>query len=78
MGTPGDSGGGWFIDVNGEMQLAAVTSFYLGDFSYVGATGALRVSLYNDWIDSYVPEPTSLLLLVAGVACSLIRRHGRA
>lgn len=62
--TKGDSGGGWFIKVDGKWQLVAITSRRLppsGNFDdatarkadlYYGAIGVgTRVSTANDWID---------------------------
>ena len=69
QGTPGDSGGAWFL--NG--LLAGITS----DASsprYGGNTTASRVSLELNWIDEVkaavqpVPEPASSALLLSGIA----------
>jgi len=48
----GDSGGPMLIDVNGELELAGITSFGLG----CGSTGGVpavytNVSMYADWIN---------------------------
>ena len=55
--APGDSGGGWFIDIGGEKQLVAVSSFAYpptaGGF-YGELSGATRVSQFEFWIDTYV------------------------
>jgi len=64
-----DSGGGWFADIDGTMQLVGLTTFGIAHTS----SGAIRVSLYNDWIDATmaentaVPEPTSLALMTVGM-----------
>ncbi len=69
--TPGDSGGGWFAQVGGEMQLVGINSGWLGDYGD-GVSTAIRTSLYNDWIyetmDSHpsVPEPSSFLMFLTG------------
>jgi len=63
LGAPGDSGGGWFVDVSGQTYLAAVTSFAFApsggllDYKYGDAMGATRISPYLDWIDLYLPDP---------------------
>lgn len=73
QGTGGDSGGGWFINVNGSYQLAGITH---GRLLNNRNTFAIRTSLYNDWIDetirvNSVPEPSSagfLILSLIGIA----------
>ena len=74
-GSNSDSGGGWFADVDGDMQLVGLTAFGRGNHN---TTGATRVSLYNDWIDSTitsVPEPSSLVLLsLVGTVTLLVSR----
>ncbi|MDB4382578.1 trypsin-like serine protease, partial [Akkermansiaceae bacterium] len=65
-GTPGDSGGGWFIDVNGDWQLAGVSDWASTPLEGLGFAGATRVSSYNGWIDQTMasaPEPTSAVLV---------------
>jgi len=65
-----DSGGGWF-DAQ-TMQLAGIHSFSGGNSTL---SGAIRVSLYNDWIDATmaanppasVPEPGSLIIFSMGM-----------
>jgi len=54
--APGDSGGGAFIDIGGELRLAGVTSFLAAldgnlDADYGDLGGFTRVSKFNDWID---------------------------
>lgn len=68
--APGDSGGGWFIDVDGQQQLMGISNIIYNDFDY-GPSWATRLSLFNDWIDgiqatTVIPEPSSVILLVAG------------
>jgi hypothetical protein len=78
-GSHGDSGGGWFIDVGGELQLAAIQSYAFrpdGSFStntYGDITSGMRVFPVNAWIDSVIPEPGTLTLLAA--ALPLVRRR---
>lgn len=58
--APGDSGGGWFIEVGGQQYLAGVTSFLLTNPAnpvqamYGDIFGATRVSSYLSWIWSYI------------------------
>ncbi len=58
--APGDSGGGLFIDVQGETMLAGVHSFGWGildgtpDSNYGDASGHTRVSSFIDWIMSFI------------------------
>jgi len=72
LGTPGDSGGGWFIDVNGELQLAGITSLWSGIPAYGAATFATpftpeTLAWINSEIQSHaVPEPSSAALLLVG------------
>jgi MYXO-CTERM domain-containing protein len=63
-GSDVDSGGGWFADIDGTMQLVGINGFGRGNNTI---TGAIRVSLYNDWIDEMMvahstPEPSSIAL----------------
>lgn len=82
--SPGDSGGGWFANIDGRFQLVGIDSYYRGFYGYGGDSGAIRVSLYNDWIDSHVaavPEPSTFAYVIAaamtGGIVRLIRRHRR-
>jgi len=92
--APGDSGGGTFINIGGTPLLAGVHSFisaYYRPFgdgtvnaSYSDFFGSTRVTLFNDWINSYVlgltpsgafTSTTSVLagneILVAGSAVAV-------
>jgi len=66
--SAGDSGGGWFIDVGGQLQLAAIQSFgFRPDGSpftstYGDVTAGMRISPVNPWIDTVIPEPGTLTL----------------
>ena len=57
--SPGDSGGGWFIDANGHEYLSGVTSFLAGyptnpqNSMYGDIFGSTRVSSYLGWISQY-------------------------
>jgi len=62
LAAPGDSGGGWFVEVSDQTYLAGVTSFGYAtdgfiDFDYGDIMGATRVSLYADWIWQAVKIP---------------------
>jgi len=76
-GSPGDSGGGWFMDTNDQMQLIALNNFVRG---LNDVTGGIRLTQYNDWIDLHVnsvPEPSSMLIFGLGLAgMAAIRRRG--
>ena len=56
----GDSGGGAFLDVDGEAQLAGIVSFFgnggagLADGDYGDTAGLTRVSKFVDWIHSEI------------------------
>ncbi|MEM1305266.1 MAG: trypsin-like serine protease [Planctomycetota bacterium] len=60
--APGDSGGGLFIDVDGETLLAGVTSFGLSvdangpNSDYGDLGGFTRVSSFVDWIEATLLE----------------------
>lgn len=54
----GDSGGPLLIEVDGELQLAGITSFGLGCGSSVGVPGVYtRVSSYSKWIEDTIQTP---------------------
>lgn len=74
--APGDSGGGGFIEVAGEMFLASVNSFIsyrsggTANSDYNDAMGGTRVSTHIDWINSHispVPEPSTYMLMFGGL-----------
>jgi Trypsin/PEP-CTERM motif len=65
--APGDSGGGLFLDVEGEMKLAGVTSYISSvDFNtncdYGDLAGFIRVSQFVDWINDTI-GPEELVVL---------------
>ncbi len=75
--APGDSGGGGFIEVAGEMFLTSVNSFRsvsyddgVFDSDYGDGMGGTRVSSHIDWINSHisaVPEPSTWALMTMGL-----------
>ncbi len=76
----GDSGGGVFINQNGQNYLAGVISVVAAsDGNANGTYGDLtafgRVSAFNSWIDTYVPEPSTPALLLIGTFVFLRRRR---
>ncbi|MCE5278126.1 MAG: trypsin-like serine protease [Planctomycetaceae bacterium] len=61
--APGDSGGGLFINVKGQYQLAGVHSFGAAwdgnvNSDYGDISGDIRVSQFNTWIDSVIGAAT--------------------
>lgn len=68
----GDSGGGYYLEENGEWFLAGVHSFGASidsgpDSTYGDLSGSTRVSSFGNWIAQTqavlaVPEPTSIML----------------
>jgi len=84
MIAPGDSGGGVFIQQDGQVYLAGVHSFIAdvtndGTFGYGDIYGSTRLSSFGDWINEKitthpVPESGSLLLTLIGFIGLLARR----
>jgi hypothetical protein len=68
MGSPGDSGGGWFAEIDGQMQLVGLYNGFLDDWG-MGTSLAIRTSLYNDWITTtiaaYSPAPLGVTVAIA-------------
>lgn len=68
--SPGDSGGAWLAELDGRMQLVGINTFTRGNNNL---SGAIRVSLYNDWIDetmalhTEVPEPSTFVMFGLGM-----------
>lgn len=82
--APGDSGGGVFIQQNGQYYLAGVISGILatdgnanGDYGDISAFGLTSAAM--PWIANNVPEPstTALSLVSASVLWALGRRKWR-
>ncbi len=83
----GDSGGPVFIDLGDEPVVAGIHSFVInwndtddGLATYGDTVASTRVSLYDDWIVSTIPEPGTWGLLngfaVFALAAFLRRRKG--
>lgn len=77
-GTSGDSGGGWFQQVDDHYELTGISSYADGTWNRPTFTGAVRVTLYNDWIDSViaptaVPEPTTFAMLAVFATAAVLR-----
>jgi len=59
----GDSGGGWFAQIDSQTYLVGVTSFLYAmdgdlDADYGDIMGSTRVSVFADWIEFYItPHP---------------------
>ena len=85
--TPGDSGGGVFIEQDGQWMLAGVISYqahYDGtqNSDYGDLSGATDLFVYADWIESVsgiavVPEPGVAVLFPLAAAALLGRRRSR-
>ncbi len=83
--TPGDSGGGVFIQQGSQYYLAGVISTLANldgsaNGSYSDASGFGRISAALPWINSVmnVPEPSScVLLLASGVILLCFKRRDR-
>ena len=71
--APGDSGAGWFANIDGQSILVGINSFEAGSYT---ASGAIRVSRYDEWIQTTmadVPEPSTLILVASGSLAFLPR-----
>lgn len=73
--SPGDSGGGVFVNVNGQMLLVGVNSFVASlagetNSSYGEIAGFQSLQPHLAWVQgiAHAPEPASLIL---GVICAL-------
>ena len=82
QGSQNDSGSPWFVDVNGEYQIAGIVN---GGLLSDTSTFAIRTSLFNDFIgdtiaanSTSVPEPGSMSLLGLGMIGAAIRRRRKA
>ncbi len=72
----GDSGGGYWVDVNGQLQLAAIISHGYGAPDYFSASAAFMLSNDDGFIanrSSLIPEPSSLVLILGFLGAALWR-----
>ena len=77
QGSQNASGQGWFVDVNGEYQIAGIVN---GGLSNDLNTFGIRTALYNDFINdtiqsNSVPEPGTMGLLTLGLLGVGMRRR---
>lgn len=84
----GDSGGGFFRQVNGQWVLAGVNSVTLSaqgldpylfaqGSNVVFASGFVDVAAHRTWIDSAVPEPATMTLAALAFGGLIARRRRR-
>jgi secreted trypsin-like serine protease len=79
----GDSGGGVFVNRDGQWYLAGVTAARFAragmgdsnDSSYGNLTASVRVWSHREWINQTVPEPGSMLALSFGIAGLWLRKR---
>lgn len=71
-GGPGNSGSGGFSS-DGELIALAVATALAPNYGM--STYNLRLDLYEPWVSSIVPEPSSLSLLLFGIFVAKRRRN---
>lgn len=82
--APGDSGGGVFITIGSQTYLAGVIAFVAAadgsaNSDYGDASGFGRVSAFDPWIFSKIPEPSiTCFWAVLGGFCVILHRMRRA
>ena len=82
QGSIVDSGSPWFVNVNGEDQIAGIVN---GGLTSDTASFAIRTSLYGDFINSTiaanstaVPEPGTMGLLTLVLFGGAMKRRRQA
>ncbi len=83
--TPGDSGGGVFINVDGKRYLVGINSYTSGfspglNSKYGSLSGAANLDFFHSWIFATtgiaaVPEPGALVICCLGGLLCLRRRR---
>lgn len=78
--APGDSGGALFIQTLEGWRLAGVNSFVNStdgnpNGDYGDSNGFTRVADYTAWINSVIPAPSTVSLLLGGLGVSVSRRR---
>jgi hypothetical protein len=78
QGAPGDSGGGVFVKRGNSWQLSGIMlSVVNSEDLDAGATFCADLSVYREQIESTIPEPSSLALLLVAVSCACLPRRRR-
>ncbi len=74
----GDSGGGTFVKVGNQWELAGINAYIYSGVNGYYASSAIAVPSYAAWISANapVPEPASLAALI-GLGCLLLRHRSR-
>jgi len=80
---PGDSGGAWLRNINGNWRIVGVTSFIFDNngngntLDWGDGGGAAELFTYRDWVEQHapVPEPATLAAVGAGLALMARRRR---
>lgn len=74
--APGDSGGGWFVEEDGEYYLTGVTSGgFISNAGYGDLSYNVSTAFFNDWIMETIPEPSVMGSLCVGAGILFIRRR---
>lgn len=77
LSTAGDSGGGWFADVNGEFHLFGTHAGGLGSYGYGAHSAGMPIQPHLDWIHATMaaPEPSTAAFLMMGMTLVVRRRR---